>query len=234
MCYFSSISVGFQIIEDRFGVHFIQKEEFKPAYSVCGFEFPALPVISATPSRQVAMMNWGLIPFWVKNAASANEIREKTLNARAETLFEKPAFKYAIQNRRCLVPVDGFFEWQHLDKKTYPYFIHLKNNEPFALAGIWDNWRNPENGETLKTFAIITTRANPLLETIHNTQKRMPAILTRTNEEQWLQNGVNEDSIRSMLEPYDESEMEAYRISGMVRQLGYNTSHPEVRRRLEL
>jgi putative SOS response-associated peptidase YedK len=232
MCYFSSISVGFKIIEDRFDVRFVQREAFKPAFSVCGFEFPALPVITGEPRRQVLMMNWGLIPFWVKNLAGAKEIREKTLNARAESLFEKPSFKYSIQIRRCLVPVDGFYEWQHRNKKAYPYFIHLKSGEPFAMAGIWDNWSNPENGETIKTFAVITTPANPLLEIIHNTQKRMPAILTRENEGRWLQRGLDKEAITAMLHPYEEDEMEAYPVSGAVRQSGYNISHPEVREKV--
>lgn len=91
MCYFSSISVGFKIIEDRFGVKFIQSESFRPVYSACGFSFPALPVINNKDNLHVSLFHWGLVPFWVKDYASAQNIREKTLNARAETIFEKPS-----------------------------------------------------------------------------------------------------------------------------------------------
>jgi putative SOS response-associated peptidase YedK len=177
VCYYSSISVGFKIIEDRFGTRFIQTESFKPVYSACGFNFPSLPVITNEDNQHSVSHRWGLIPFWVKDYESAIKIRQRTLNARAETIFEKPAFRQAIISKRCLVLVDGFFEWRHENKKTYPYYIRLKNQAPFAFAGIWDSWKNPETREQI--YAVITTKANPLLEKIHNTQKRMPVILAR-------------------------------------------------------
>jgi putative SOS response-associated peptidase YedK len=100
MCYFSSISVSFKIIEDRFGVRFVQSESFKPAYSISAFTFPSLPVISSENREQITLMQWGLIPFWVKDSESAAGIREKTLNSRAETIFEKPAFRHAVASKR--------------------------------------------------------------------------------------------------------------------------------------
>jgi putative SOS response-associated peptidase YedK len=228
MCYFSSISVSFKIIEDRFGVRFIQSEAFQPAYSVCGFDFPRLPVISNQDSEHIDFFHWGLIPFWVKDTESANAIREKTLNARAETLFDKPAFRNSITSKRCLVLADGFFEWRHENKRTFPYYIRLKNQAPFALAGIWDSWTYPETRLAVRSFSIITTEANSLLEKIHNTQKRMPVILTPENENRWLQTNLNKDAIQAMLKPYAAGEMEAYPVSKMVRQTGFNTTHPEV------
>jgi len=118
MCYYSSISVGFKIIEDRFGARFIQTESFKPVFSACGFNFPLLPVITNEDNQQVVSYRWGLIPFWVKDYDSAVSIRERTLNARAETIFEKPSFRHSIIAKRCLVLVDGFFEQRHENKKT--------------------------------------------------------------------------------------------------------------------
>jgi putative SOS response-associated peptidase YedK len=227
MCYFSSISVSFKIIEDRFGVRFVQSESFQPVYSASAFTFPALPVISSEDSRQVNFYHWGLIPFWVKGLPAASEIREKTLNARAETVFEKPAFR-TVASKRCLVPADGFFEWRHLNEKTYPYYIRLKDRSPFALAGLWDRWINPETQAEVKTFSIITTRANALLEKIHNTQKRMPVILTRENEKLWIEGKMDRGSLQNMLQPYDAEALEAYPISRMVRQMGFNTDHPEI------
>jgi putative SOS response-associated peptidase YedK len=228
MCYFSSISVSFKIIENRFGVKFIQSESFQPVYSACGFGFPALPVITNMDNLHVSFLNWGLIPFWVKDYESARNIREKTLNARAETIFEKPAFRNSIMSKRCLVLADGFFEWRHENKKTYPYFIRLKNKLPFAVAGIWDSWFNPETQSELKSFSIITTKANYLLEKIHNTQKRMPVILRQADEKVWLQSDLARESVQAMLRSYISEEMEAYPVSRNVRQAGHNTTNPEV------
>jgi putative SOS response-associated peptidase YedK len=233
VCYFSSISVGFKIIEDRFGARFVQTESFSPVYSASAFTFPHLPVIAADDPGRIELLQWGLIPFWVKDAEAAASIRTQTLNARAETIFEKPAFRQSIKARRCLVPADGFFEWRHENKKAYPYYIRLKSQALFSLAGIWENWKNPSTGELVRSFAVITTRANPLLEKIHNTKKRMPVILPREKERQWLQDDADKDTIKSLLEPFDETEMEAYPVSNMINKLGFNTTHPEVLERQE-
>jgi putative SOS response-associated peptidase YedK len=233
MCYFSSISVGFKIIEDRFGVRFVQTEAFQPVYSASAFTFPSLPVISNEDSQHITLMQWGLIPFWVKDYDFAISIREKTINSRAETIFEKPAFRNCIQSKRCLVLADGFFEWRHIDKKTFPYYIRLKNGAPFALAGIWDSWKNPQTRDRMQTFSVITTQANSLLEKIHNTKKRMPVILPREQERLWLQDGQDRNSLQSMLRPYNADEMEAYPVSRMVNKLGFNTTNPEVIKREE-
>jgi putative SOS response-associated peptidase YedK len=233
VCYFSSISVGFKIIEDRFGVRFVQSESFRPVYSASAFDFPSLPVISSEDSDHIISMQWGLIPFWVKDRESAVKMRQLTPNARAETLFEKPAFRSSIQAKRCLILVDGFFEWRHIDNRTYPYYIRLKSRAPFALAGIWDSWTDPETQATLKTFSIITVKANSLLEKVHNTKKRMPAILPPEKERGWIKGIVDRDSIQSWLAPYQADEMEAYPVSRLVNKLGFNTEHPDVLRRLD-
>ncbi len=228
MCYFSSISVSFKIIEDRFGAKFVQSESFLPVYSASAFTFPSLPVISNADPERIVLMQWGLIPFWSKDNETAVKIREKTLNSRSETIFEKSAFRHAIQSKRCLVIADGFFEWRHFGKKTYPYYIRLKNHELFAFAGIWDNWKNTDSGEILLTFSIITTRANSLLEKIHNTKKRMPVILPGEKENYWLENNLEKETIQSLLQPYNADEMEAYPVSRTGNKLGFNTTNSEV------
>jgi putative SOS response-associated peptidase YedK len=233
MCYFSSISVSFKIIEDRFGARFVQSESFRPVYSASAFTFPFLPVISNDDTEHIVLMQWGLVPFWVKNYEGALSIRQQTLNARAETIFERPAFRNSINSQRCLVLGDGFFEWQHVNNKTYPYYIRLTNHTPFAFAGIWSNWTNPENGEILRTYSVITTRANSLLEKVHNTKKRMPVILAREQERKWLQDGKDKDSIQVLMQPYDAREMEAYPVSRMINKLGLNTTNPEVTEKQE-
>lgn len=106
---------------------------------VNGFKYPEMPVIS---NGKLELMNWGLIPFWAKD----EEIKKYTLNARAETVFEKPSFKGSIKSKRCIVPATGYFEWKHTDNKKQPYFIHLKNQDAFSFAGIWDTWTNKITG----------------------------------------------------------------------------------------
>jgi putative SOS response-associated peptidase YedK len=233
MCYFSSISVGFKIIEDRFGAKFVQSESFKPVFSASAFTFPYLPVISGEDPERIVLMQWGLIPFWARDKESALSIREKTLNARAETLSEKPSFRHCVSAKRCLVLADGFFEWRHVNSRTYPYYIRLRNHGPFAFAGIWDSWRHPETQEPIKTFSVITTKANALLEKIHNTKKRMPVILPKDKERVWLEDHLDKDAVQSLLQPYNANEIEAYPVSKLINKLGLNTTNPEVLREQE-
>lgn len=149
-----------------------------------GFKHPNTPVITNKLPNQVQFFNWGLIPSWAKD----RDIQNSTLNARAETLQEKPSFKNSLQNR-CLVFADGFYEWQWLDakgKQKQPYLITLENEMPFAFAGIWNEWMNPSNGEMLKTYAILTVTADPFMSRIHNSKLRMPWILSEAEEKIYL------------------------------------------------
>ncbi len=228
MCYYSSISVGFKIIETRFGAMFVQSEAFQPVYSASAFTYPLMPVITNEKPSQIDLFQWGLIPFWVKNEDAAQKIKQQTLNARSETIFVKPAFRHAVSSKRCLVLVNGFFEWRHIDNKRYPYYIRLKDRQPFALAGIWERWQDPGADHEVRTFSIITTHANSLLEQIHNTKKRMPVILSREDEKRWIKNNLNKSQIDTMLQPFDTDEMEAYTVDKAVSRLGFNTNHPEV------
>jgi putative SOS response-associated peptidase YedK len=228
MCYYSSISVGFKIIEDRFGAKFIQTEAFQPVYSASAFTFPVLPVIPDDDPEHITIMRWGLVPFWIKNPQEAESIRGKTLNARCETIFERPAFRLSASTKRCLVPADGFFEWRHIKGKTYPYYIGLVNHALFAFAGIWDCWTDRDTGEQFKSFSIVTTRANSLLEKIHNTRKRMPVILPRDREKAWLDHNLSKDELQAILQPYDPEKMEAHPVSRIITNLGFNTTDPGV------
>jgi putative SOS response-associated peptidase YedK len=233
VCYFSSISVGFKIIEDRFGVRFIQTESYQPVYSASAFTFPSLPVISDDNPGQISFMRWGLIPFWVKDPEAASGIREKTLNARCETIFEKPAFRFSARSKRCLVLADGFFEWRHVKNQAYPYFIGLADHALFAFAGIWDTWTDPDSEEPVRSFSVVTTRANSLLEKIHNTKKRMPVILPRDREKTWLDHSPGKETLQAILQPYNPQEMEAYPVSKIINKLGFNTTDPEVLKRYD-
>ncbi|UCC17206.1 MAG: SOS response-associated peptidase [Dehalococcoidales bacterium] len=228
VCYYISITTKPTDIMKRLSFEFPSSESFQPMYSVNAFTYPEIPVISSEDRQHVLYYTWGLIPFWVKDKYAANQIRQRTLNARAETIFEKPSFRHSIRNKRCLILVDGFYEWRHIGKKTYPYHINLKSNEPFAIAGIWDTWTDPGNGEIIKTCSIITTTANTLLEKVHNTRKRMPVILKKEYEKNWLEDGLSDDDIIPMLLPYEADAMTAYPVPKTLNKLGVNTSDESV------
>ena len=226
MCFHISLSKDPKSIEKRFDASFLDPI-FDRIFHVSAFSYPRLPVISNDDPSKIQLFTWGLIPLWVKDGDAARKIREQTLNAKAETVTVKPAFRHSIKAKRCLVLADGFYEWQHVKNQTFPYYIRLKDHQSFAFAGIWDAWKNEETKETLKTFSIITTQANPLLAVIHNTKKRMPVILRPEDERKWLGDIPLEEAV-SLLAPYDEKDMEAHTVSKLITTRGMPTNVPEV------
>ena len=227
MCYNLSLIRQSRKLEIRFDAQFVDESLYQPVYHASGFSTPYWPVISNHQSDLIQFFQWGLIPFWVENESTANIIRTKTLNARAETVATKSAYRQSIKSKRCLILTDGFYEYHDQDKKKYPFYIRLKNRDAFALAGIWDTWQDKEHGTVRHTFSIITTEANPLLERIHNTRKRMPVILKPEDERKWLRNDLETAEIISMLAPYDESQMEAFPVSRLISGRSGNTNTPE-------
>ena len=168
------------------------------------------PVIANDAPQRLRLMRWGLIPSWAKDETIGNRM----INARAETLAEKPSFKKPLERRRCLVLADGFYEWRKVAARAkIPVRIVLKSREPFAFAGLWDVWRDPEEHD-IPTFAIITTAANELLEPIHD---RMPVILRPEDEEKWLDPKPTDPvKLNPFLKPYPAEEMESYDVSPIV------------------
>lgn len=215
-------------LEAHFNAHYTGKGTYIPQYHVSSFTLPKLPVITSEAIDEIQLLTWGLVPFWVKTQQHVEEIRVKTMNARAESIFEKPSFRHAAQQNHCLVLVDGFYEWREFQGRKYPYYIRLKQKKPFALAGLWEEWSNKETEESLQTFTVLTTTANPLMETIHNTKKRMPVMLAHEDEKDWIQKPFTQDHMQQLLQPYDEQEMEAYSISKFITAKGRNTNSPEV------
>jgi putative SOS response-associated peptidase YedK len=212
----------------RFSALFLENVPFKRQYHASGFDLPKLPVITNDQPTQIQLFTWGLIPFWVKDKITAEEVRLKTMNARAESIFEKPSFRHAAEQNHCLVLADGFFEWQEYEGKNYPYYIRLQNHEPFAMAGLWDTWKDPETAEVLQTYSVITTKANPLMDQIHNKKKRMPVILPKDHERDWIDPSVNKQAAEAMLVPYDEKLMEAFTISRLITSRQRNPNVPAV------
>jgi putative SOS response-associated peptidase YedK len=208
MCYTIKIDLTREELEKRFGAKFMEAEEYHSGNRINAFSLPLLPVICSDKPDEIRLFTWGLIPYWVKDLKNASEIRTKTFNAKAETLAEKPSFRNSLQRKRCLVPVNGFYEWQTLEKLKIPYYITLKDLPAFALAGLYDQWTNRETGEIINTFTVITTRANPMMEEIHNLKKRMPVILSPQNEQLWL-DLKTEPAKSGIFEPFPEELMKA-------------------------
>ena len=182
-------------LEDRYEVE--ASDTVKANYNVAPSQI--MPVITADG---VHLMRWGLIPPWAKDA----KIGYKLINARSETVFDKPMWKKPVMQRRCLIPANGFYEWKKLDDGKHPYYIHLKDEPIFSFAGIWETWRH--NGEVWQTYSILTTRPNAELESIHD---RMPVILHKDDEAQWLTADTEED-IEALLRPYAGNDLEAYEV----------------------
>lgn len=179
-------------------------------YRVNAFSFPEYPIITSDPELHI--FKWGLIPFWVKDQKQADEIKRMTLNARADTVFQKPSFREPIMKKRCLVPSTGYFEWRHEGNKKIPYYIYVKDEPIFSMAGVYDSWLDKSTGEIVKTFSIITTDANPLTDYIHNTKHRMPAILSHADEEKWLDPKLRKSDMEQLLLPFPADRMDAYII----------------------
>ncbi|MEQ8302866.1 MAG: SOS response-associated peptidase [Cyclobacteriaceae bacterium] len=190
-------------------------EGVTPMYYASGFDHPDLPVITSY-SDELQMFGWGLIPHWVNNSEGVVQIQNQTLNARAESIFEKPSFKDSVLKRRCLVILDGFFEYHHKNGKAFPYHIVRKDGLPMSLAGVWDTWQG--EGMERKTVSIVTTRANHLMTRIHNNPKtsdgpRMPVILPREHETEWLRlDADDQEELKELLVPMDDELLEAYTV----------------------
>ncbi|RPJ80478.1 MAG: SOS response-associated peptidase [Deltaproteobacteria bacterium] len=205
MCGRFSFSPLAKIIEDRFDVK-VDKTRYKPRYNSAPSQ--DLAVISNSNPGELDFYRWGLKPFWAKDKSIGN----KLINAKAETIAEKPSFKNSLKWRRCLVLSDGFYEWKTMNKKEkIPYRITIGDNNLFAMAGIWGSWKD-ETGLTINSFAIITTSPNKLMENIHS---RMPVILSPNDEKLWLSND-DTTLLQSLLRPFPEKEMTAFPVSNLV------------------
>jgi len=170
-------------------------------------------VLSTDYGRSINLYNWGLIPFWAKDWNAAVKLRNQTLNARSEEVFSKPSFRDSILKRRCVIPVTGFFEWKHVGKEKIPYYIHPKEHPVFYLAGIYSHWNDPSTKDEITTFSILTSAANEMMSDIHNSAKRMPLMLDRENIDDWILPDLSPASIKELMNPCDDNNMEAYTIS---------------------
>ena|ERR1700722_6721161 len=181
--------------------------EWSPRYNIAPTQ--PVPVIRQNPKgsvKELSLMRWGLIPSWSEDSSSA----AKMINARSETAATLPAFRDALKSRRCLIPADGFYEWQKNGKTKQPYCFEIDGGEPFAFAGLWDRWKDP-NGQWIKSCSVLTTTANALTSAVHD---RMPVILDPDGYDLWLDPGMTDVATASdLLKSYDASQMKCYPVS---------------------
>ena len=201
------------LLAERFGVDEVRIDDHEPHYNVAPrAEVPA--VRQRKGVKVLSQLRWGLVPSWAKDP----KVGDRQINARAESVDDKPAYRTAFAKRRCLIPADGFYEWQKLPaKRKQPMFIHLRTGEPMAFAGLWEIWKDPEaEGEDegwLRTCAIVTTDANELLAPIHD---RMPVILPESVWDTWLDPEADPDQLRGLLVPARDDDLVVYPVSPLV------------------
>ncbi|MDI3534594.1 MAG: hypothetical protein PWQ82_959 [Thermosediminibacterales bacterium] len=205
LCGRYTLTVDGKTLKDFFQID-LEGFDFKPRYNIAPGQ--SVPVVCGNPdNKKIFLMRWGLIPEWSKKLS----IGYKMINARAETIDKKPAFRNSFYNRRCLIPADGFYEWKKENSKKLPVRIILPDKKIFAFAGIWDCWASTD-GSKIFSFSIITTSANDYIKDIH---ERMPVILAEIDQQnKWL--GLNEtDKLKNLLKPYD-GDIFAYKVSTLV------------------
>jgi len=217
MCGRASLAKTPQQIEARYQAKFpqvdLETKQQLPNYNIAPTHWH--PVLTNQAKYPLRMLKWGLIPSWAKD----QKIGSRLINARSETILEKPAFR-AIHQRRCIVPYDGFYEWKRLGKERIPYRIVLPDTPIFSVAGIWETWQNPD-GVIIPTFSVLTQAPNELMRPIHN---RMPAILAPEMEKIWLDMDIPIKEVLQIIQPYPSELMRAYRVSNRVNKVSENSA----------
>jgi len=216
MCFTIEVHLTRKAIEERFRVDASALYDFDFNYFYRAFNNPYIPVIAQEDPSRVQLMQWGLIPAWSRNQEEAERIRKGTYNARSESIHEKPSFRGPLNKGRCLIIAGGFFEWQLVKEMKIPWYITLESGAPFVFAGLCDAWRDPLNGDIFRTCSIITTRANPLMEKIHNTKKRMPVILKEEKEKEWISGEPSLLQRKQLLRALDDSDLKAHTVTSRL------------------
>lgn len=216
MCGRSSLTKTEKELEQRFLSTFYSEEleQYNPLPNYNVAPSHVMPIITNLDHDHFKAMRWGLIPSWAKDM----KIGYNMINARKETLLEKRSFKSAVEQRRCLIPSDGFYEWQKSKKGKQAYHISLIEQRLFAMAGLWDKWISPD-GVEVYSYTVITQEPNHIMTEIHD---RMPAILTPEQEALWLSNDLSPQQLLDMITPYDSNKMTAKKVSDRVNNVRNN------------
>jgi putative SOS response-associated peptidase YedK len=228
MCFTVYVNLIKEELENRYGASLIDPDKYRPSYYYHAFSLPSLPAVCSGDISKIKLLKWGLIPGWTKSQDQANIIRYKTFNARSESIATKPSFSSSFRSKRCIIPVKGFFEWQHLGNEKIPWYIYHTENEVLSLAGLYDDWIESNTGDVFSTFSIVTTEANDLMAVIHNSGKRMPLILNKSTENRWIDVSISTDEAISLLYPAPSDILKAHTISPLINDRSANRNTPEV------
>jgi putative SOS response-associated peptidase YedK len=228
MCFSVNVNLVKEELENRYGATLIDPDKYRPSYYYNAFALPELPAVCSGETDKIKLLKWGLIPCWTRSDEDADLMRFKTFNARSETVDKKKSFSSSFHSRRCLIPVRGFFEWQHADKKKIPWYIYRADNDILSLAGLYDEWTSTVSGSMIFTFTILTTDANELMAGIHNSAQRMPVVLDRYNERKWLDLNTSIPELKSMLKPVPSESLCAYTVSPLINNRNADRNTPEV------
>lgn len=227
MCFNAALVQSAEIIKELYGADFPVESFDVPAYFLSAFKHPSWPILKQGNSKSFVPANWGLIPSWTKSADAAESIRDKTINARFETLDSKPSFRRLVNSRRCGVLVDGFVEWRLFEGEKYPYHIALPDKRPFMLAGLWDCWNDLRTDTSVESFSVITVNAKGLPAQIHNIKKRMPLILGKTSGNAWLDSNVPFAECSDLMVPLFRM-LEVWPVGKDVSKPGGNRNHSDI------
>ena len=201
-------------------------DDFGEKHLVSGFSHPELPIVK---QGSIELGEWGLVPSFIVKEDQAKDIQNKTLNARADTIYERKSYRNSIVSQRCVLVVDGFFEWRHALNQKIPYYIYPKDETVFYLGCIYNSWTDMETGEMKDTFSIITTDANPMMEYIHNSKKRMPLIISKDDIAMWINPESSLLSVNLLMKAYSEYQMSAHSISKDASYTNIDRNYPEIK-----
>jgi putative SOS response-associated peptidase YedK len=239
MCYHKSLVNSIDYLADYYSASYsdVMAEIYTPRYHENGFDFLASPIITAERKNELLPYNWGLIPWWTKSLQDGLRLRVQTLNCISEEMYDKPSFRdAATENKRCLIPCSGFFEWRWMDEKgksKVPYYLTLPDQPLFSIAGLYSKWKDRSTDQELFTYTVLTTKANRLMEKIHNSKKRMPVIIPRQYEGDWLNPNLTKDDVMALCQPFDPGMMNGYTISKLITSKTEETDVPKVMERQE-
>jgi putative SOS response-associated peptidase YedK len=228
MCFTVNVNLVKEELENRYGATFLDPEKYTPSYYYHAFGLPDMPAICSGKTDKIQLLKWGLIPSWTRSKEDADQIRFKTFNARAESISSKPSFSGSFNSKRCIIPVKGFYEWQHAGTKKIPWYIYHTRDEIISLAGLWDEWVMNTTGEKYTTFTIVTTDANELMAEIHNSAKRMPVILDEAGEREWLNTGLEKTRVLELLKPCPSVLLKAHTVGPLINNRAADRNNPAI------
>lgn len=233
MCYHSSIPDRTEL--DELLDYAIRTDEWDTYYHYLnGYDHKPLPVLRMDDPAKISKSNWGLVASWARDSAQADMLRKSCLNAKSEDIWETASYRNIIRKKRCLIFINGIYEWRELAKnEKYPYLIGLKNQKAFACAGLFETWKDKSSGEVRETCSIVTTTANPLMAKIHNVKKRMPVIFTKAEMFNWIKPGLSDDEIVNLMRPLDADLMEAHTVKKINPKTPAIFNVPEVKVEVE-